>query len=148
MNRTSVYHELKKIDKLSLVETGRKLVQLYHFFRFLKSSRFEEAWTKIQDLGFIPRNESELNQMVRTYRVHGEDSIRSCYPAVLLGAMKSLYGQHSRLKKEMQGGAGAVVLQRVRQLQDQASLLVKFAGLIDIPSEKMDRLSQTQALMI
>ena len=146
--RTQVFHELKKTNKLGLMETGRTLVKLHGFFAHLNSSQFHEAWKCIQDLGLIPPGEAELSQIVRTYRMNVDDSIRSCYPAVLLGAMKALYGLHAGLKQDMQGGAGAVVLQRQKELRDQASLLVKFAGLIDMTADEMDRLSQTQALMI
>lgn len=148
VRRTQVDHVLTRTNKQGLLATGRTLVKLHDFFELVDTSRFAQAWGVIQELDLIPKVESELNEKVRQYRMNVEESIRSCYPAVLVGSMKSLYGQHAQLKKEMHGVAGTIVLHQLKQLRDQASLLVKFSGLVDMSPDEMEKLSQAEALMI
>eukprot|EP00977_Amphora_coffeiformis_P009182 scaffold2093_cov161-Amphora_coffeaeformis.AAC.12 len=142
--RTAVYRQLEKDKKLGLVDAMCMLLDLNEFFENLNKSNYEEALVIVKKLDMVPSTQTELNYTVRNYRERFDDSIRGCYPDVLLGTMKALYFEHSRGKSN----AGPVVSQRLKELQAQASYLVTFAGLIEAPADQIKELSKLQALMI
>ena len=146
--RTAVYRQLEKDKKLGLVDAMRTLLDLNEFFENLNKSQYEQAWLVVKQLGMVPSTQTELNYMVRMYRENVDDSIRGCYPAVLLGAMTALHYEHSRVKNAIQGAAVPVVSQRLKELQSQASLLITFSGLIEAPSDQIKALSKLQAPMV
>ena len=146
--RGVVYSELEKTKNIGLVEACSTLVELNRFFRLLKQKQFNEAGKVVENLGLIPRSQHELEAVVLMYRNNLDDSIRSCYPDVLSGVMDLLYQQHNSLKRSVQSGAGSVGLKQIKQLQSQASLLVRLAGLIDADEIHRSQLSEKQALMI
>lgn len=146
--RTAVYRQLEKEKKLGLVEAMRTLLDLNEFFENLNKSRYEQAWLIVKKLGMVPSTQAELNYMTRMYRENVDDSIRGCYPSVLLGAMTALSMEHSRIKNSVQGTAVPVVAQRLKELQAQASFLITFAGLIEASSEQIKALTALQAPMV
>lgn len=145
--RSHVYNQLEREGKLNLVEALRTLVKLNRFFENLEAGHFREAWKIIAAADLIPLTPADQVRHEVGYRQKHE-KIRSCYPRVLLGAMKILNKQHTLSKKEMRGGAADVAKQNLASLQAQAGSIVTFAGLIDVAPSQKEGLSHMQALMI
>jgi hypothetical protein len=147
-SRGVVYGALENNKQLGLVDACRTLIGLNRFFACLKNNLYGDAGKIIFSLGLVPRSRYELDAMVTQFRDRVDDSVRRCYPKVLLGVMDVLAHQHSSLKRSFESGTESVVMKEMKDLQAQASLLIQFAGLIDTDEFRRSQLSEKQALMI
>jgi hypothetical protein len=146
-NRSGVFAVLERQQKTGLIQVSRTLMDLNRLFDLLHTTQYAEAWSVLKNLRLVPLVQTDMAMLVANFRTM-DDIIRRSYPAVLKGAMQILYREHMRIKSDVQGGVAAVVLERLRELQQHARFVVTFAGLIGTAADKMESLSQMQALMI
>lgn len=147
--RTHLSNQLERDGKLHLGKTLDMLVKLNRFFEAFDTGHFKEAWSIIAETNLLPLTEADRNRLEPLYRGSMHVKIRSCYPELLLRAMKILKYEHALMKKEVRGSAAQIATETLTRLQAQARSIVIFAGLIDaVPVVQKESLSHMEALMI
>mmetsp|Transcript_20521 Transcript_20521/g.42994 ORF Transcript_20521/g.42994 Transcript_20521/m.42994 type:complete len:831 (-) Transcript_20521:175-2667(-) len=144
--RTQVVETLERQGKMSLIETNRFMIDLNIFFQEINVQRFQEAWNIVQNTQLLPMSSNDLGAKQDKYR-NLDDVIKRSFPAVLVGAMKCLHYQHQQTKAG--GGArDAVTIQRLKELQAHAKVLLSFSGMLGVASDQSESLSHLEATMI
>mmetsp|Transcript_20186 Transcript_20186/g.43518 ORF Transcript_20186/g.43518 Transcript_20186/m.43518 type:complete len:125 (-) Transcript_20186:11-385(-) len=122
------------------------------FFDRCQARDWEGAWTLIDALGVFPSTEDDMRRSVANYQTL--DSILKGKPfrQAAIGAMESLYQQHSVLKARLGGAqtseAAGAINQGLEDLRARARLLVTFVGLCRLEGDVSARIARMEAYMV
>ena len=134
-------------DSLALVDVFHTLLNLFHFFDRLLMHDFKEATSVIDGLHLLPQSSDELQ--ARASRYNASDPIlKQVYPSILEGAMDSLYQQFVRTKYSGIVGDATSLDERRRDMKRRASLIISYAGALQLPLDLRSRMTNMEAQMI
>ena len=138
--------------RLDLGGTFKLIMNLMVFFDRCQARDWEGAWTLIDALGVFPSTEDDMSRSVANYQTL--DSILKGKPFrhAAIGAMESLYQQHSVLKARLGGSqtseAAGAINQGLEDLRARARLLVTFVGLCRLEGDVSARIARMEAYMV
>jgi hypothetical protein len=131
-----------------------------------RAGMWEEAWTQLDALNLLPRNEAELGVKVDFVFSKLDTSLKQHYHQVVLAGMETLYNQHRVIKEAIapaqaaiSAGGGAAyqqmsavsaMEQRLVEIRNSARLVVTFAGLLQTQmlGDSNARIARMEAFMI
>lgn len=146
--RSHVVEMLEKQKAMSVVKTNEKLLALNEYFGLVQSGRMDEAWAVADRVGLLPKSPSDLVAKEASYQSL-DPLVKEALPALVVAAVETLSREHRRVKVQAQGGAAAAVArERLRELQTHVRLLVSYAGMLPMDSDKLTTLTSLESLMI
>ena len=146
--RTRVLEFLESHGKISLVHTSQLLVELNLFFeRSLKGENLSECLVIAKKTHLLP--ETEADRKIKESQFRDLDPlVQESMPFLLIGVMKILKDEHTKLKREMHRDTDGVVRGRVKELNENARLLTLFASCLGIAKCHVEQLTYLMSLMI
>lgn len=144
--RTLVIESLEREGNVYLIHVNEKLVRLRQVFEHIRSSRFQEAFSIIGDLGLLPLAQSEITERETQYK-NLDKILQQAFAPLIRGTMECLLGMHRQLRSESRG-RNDTVEQRLSELQKMARFIYIFSGLVGMPVSVKEYVQQKRNNML
>jgi len=141
--RTHAMEVLEAKNKVALVDVFHVLLKLFGFFDRLASHDFKGATSIIDGMFLLPRSSEELLSKASNCKLMNP-VLKNAFPAIIEGAMDSLYHQFVRIKFSGIMPDGTTL----QELKKRASLLMSFAFALELPLNVRSRMTDMEAQMI
>lgn len=146
--RTHVLEVLERDNKMVLIGSLRTLFMLNNFFHRLQNNQLDsETSLIVEGLNLLPTSEHDSKTKEIDYK-DLDPLIQQAFPALLVGVMRILRVEHSKLKRELYMDSSGVVRERLRELQEKAKLYTTFAASIGVANEYIGQLTEYASLML
>ena len=146
--RTHVLDVLERCGRTSVIRTSQLLTEMNLFFdRFRTGNSPLECLQIAKKTQLLP--ETEDGRKIKESEFRDLDPlVQASMPFLLIGVMEILKEEHTQLKRDLHRDTSGVVRERLKELNEHATLLTSFASSLGIANCHIRTLSSLMSLMI
>jgi Nup93/Nic96 len=146
--RTHVLEVLERNGKTSVIRASLLLMDLNLFFDRLRiGNSTSECLAIAQKTNLLPSTEADRKIRESDY-FDLDPLVQESIPFLLIGVMEILSNDYSYLKMEIHRDTSRVVRERLKELKENARLLMSYASSLGISNYQIGILTQLMSLMI